>query len=368
MDLHSTLRIVTYVGLSISFLAALTSQLWRSSVEVEGTIRKRLTPAGWVSLGISAVGLLTGVASEVIRSRVEYAASQSTQQRTNELIASTQPLTSLSLHWQFSSSDPLLWKVMRDGENAIRENAESSQGGVPRIPFEIVDYDAALVPLLSFIARIGPKSYDDWLEHGLTKPIDSASIVVLIPLDDSLNAILSLGQIDRKVDWYLSGQANALSAGFATSSLRKKPRQGSSIPHVSTKLAPTASGASSYTINWALDPTTLANSIDRMNAAVPSTAKLPRVLKIAVFYDMQILPFKEGDFANTAAENLWTSSGQKDVVFNDTVRDVELVLSSNGSPEPAYKYTLKKIYRKELLNQNEDEIRTRCTLLEFHAS
>src|SRR4051794_7917036 len=119
MNLQDTLQITTYVGLSVGFVAGVTSQFWKDSVEVAGTTRKRLTPAGWISLAISAVGLLTGLTSEKVRHdlQVKDEASQHDrqvkeeeirQQHAEELLTGTQPLTSLSLNWKFSSTDPLL--------------------------------------------------------------------------------------------------------------------------------------------------------------------------------------------------------------------------------------------------------------------
>ena len=67
MDLHDTLSVFTIAGLATSFIAGVVSQMWRSSVEIEGTISKRLTPAGWLLVGIALVGLLSAVASELVR-------------------------------------------------------------------------------------------------------------------------------------------------------------------------------------------------------------------------------------------------------------------------------------------------------------
>jgi hypothetical protein len=67
MDLQNTLTVITVGGLTVSFIAGITSQLWKGSVEIEGQFRKRLTPAGWLSLGITLVGLSGSIASELIR-------------------------------------------------------------------------------------------------------------------------------------------------------------------------------------------------------------------------------------------------------------------------------------------------------------
>jgi hypothetical protein len=207
MDLHITLAIITVAGLAISCIAGIASQLWKDSIEVEGRLTKRLTPAGWLSLGISLVGLSGSIASELIRvsisnseklqSKAEAAQRQVLQEQetrwkeymrtmlaqtkadieknlddtvrgfhdnqlrftetqanilagkqallesslkhTNEIIVAGQPLTSLRLRWQFSSANAALWDTMTKGKADIQENAESSQGGSPRIPWVFVE-------------------------------------------------------------------------------------------------------------------------------------------------------------------------------------------------------------------------------------
>jgi len=379
MNLQGTLQITTYVGLCVGFVAGVTSQFWKDSVEVAGTTRKRLTPVGWISLAISALGLLTGVTSEKIRHdlQVKEEASQHERQvkddairqkHAEELLAATQPLTSLSLNWKFSSTDPVLWKVMGEGEAKIGENAESSQGGSPRTPFDEEAYTDTLLPLLSYIARIGPPFSQDPPVYEEGGPIDTSSVAVLMPLDDSQNAILSFGEIGPGVSWHPSSEAASLSAGFRNSRLAKPLRSGSSVPEASEELAAVRTKTSSYQISWNLDPSTLANSIDRMNAGVASTAKMPSKLKVAIFYDMRALPFAEGNFGTTYAVNLWSNRSIRDekVDFSKTIDGFELSLTVNGAKLPAYRLT--SIVRRSLSDAYDDEISTRCTILEFERS
>src|SRR5262249_29175424 len=55
--------------------------------------------------------------------------------RTNEIIVAVQPLTSLSLTWEFQSADAGLREAMKKGQQAINKNAWTSQAGTPEIPF-----------------------------------------------------------------------------------------------------------------------------------------------------------------------------------------------------------------------------------------
>src|SRR5262249_2845812 len=131
---------------------------------------------------------------------------RSSQDRFDELIAATQPLSALSLQLHFASSNSRLRKRMRDGEDRVMENAMSSQGGTPAVPFEVVDYEEKLLPLLRYVARIGPRVYDDRIELENEK-VDEHSIVVLMPLDESHNAILSFAHISSEVSWYWSSNS-----------------------------------------------------------------------------------------------------------------------------------------------------------------
>jgi hypothetical protein len=121
-------------------------------------------------------------------------------QHTNEIIVAGQPLTSLSLHWKFASANAALSEAMRKGAERSARNSEEEQGGVPEVPFDIMEYEAALIPLLSHVARIGDaRKAGDIPESDL--PVEGVlkqSIAVVIPLDESQNAVLSFGEIGKE--------------------------------------------------------------------------------------------------------------------------------------------------------------------------
>ncbi len=73
MDLNSPLTKVTIGGIVLTFIGSICSQVWKDSVEVKGRITKRLTPAGWLSLGLALVGLSGSVASELMRVNIQHA-------------------------------------------------------------------------------------------------------------------------------------------------------------------------------------------------------------------------------------------------------------------------------------------------------
>lgn len=427
MDL---LTFITFAGAGISFVAGVISQLWKNSIEVEGTIRKRLTPAGWLSLGIALVGLLASVGSILVSVNIKknaqlqaqaeaaqkaalqeqdsrwrsetssmlklakddieknlgntIAGFQDSQERfnntqaqiissrqsllesnlhhTSEIIMAGQPLTSLAVNWQFESANPDLWQRIKEGEDAIEKNAADTQGGEPPVSLEAMEYQEALIPLLSRVARIGT----DQIAKDESHPKQEAeTVIVLIALDDSENAILSFGQIHNDIGWFKNQGEPSISAGFLDS---RGFQVGNSSPSVSSKLAANQRGTSSYAVNWELDPVTLAKSLNRKNPAIPPTAKLPQTLKVAILYEVNRLPFPLNNFAVPYAINLWRNieiTRQK-IPLGRELRNSSFTLEVNGVRRPTY--GLKRMYRVELIDERENDIETSCMLLEFEAA
>jgi hypothetical protein len=192
---------------------------------------------------------------------------------------------------------------------------------------------------------------------------------VLIPLDDSQNAILSFGQIDTDTSWYEDRGMSSISAGFVKS-LDRRTQVGNSTPMVTTRLATNPNrGISNYAIDWDLDPATLSNVIDRKNTAIQPTAKLPRILKVAILYDVRVLPFQRNNFALPYA-NLWNheKGTYKYVATGEALRNAMLTIEVNGFRETKYRYVLKRVYELTLIDDSDDDIDAGCTLLEFEAA
>jgi hypothetical protein len=282
--------------------------------------------------------------------------SLASQERDRQ-IAATQPLSALSLQFCFSSSDAKLRRRMNVGKDRIWENAESSQGGSPSVPFEVMDFEEALLPLLRYIAQIGPKTYDDLIEVGCEN-VDENSLVVLIPLDESNNAILSFAHVSSEVEWDLSppnAQAERdplVNLDWAQSVPRVKPMR-----HAKA-------GISTYEIHWTLDPAALRTAIQRLNPDIPSMGRLPKTLRMAIFYDIACLPFRPYDFTKSSTWGLWLDEDTT-IRFGDRMADAGLTVSVNGASQPTYRYRLKAVQRKTLLTEYEDELPARCTMLVF---
>ena len=133
------------------------------------------------------------------------------------------------------------------------------------------------------------------------------------------------------------------------------------------KLGPGEGDLSSYRISWVLDPADLPKSIDRKNPSVASTAKLPRKLRFAILYDVKFWPFPKNDFADPHA-SLWTDNDgqlQEVTVGRDKLTSMTISITVNNLSELEYNYHLSKLYRLTVLNDFDDELELKCTVLEF---
>lgn len=225
--------------------------------------------------------------------------------------------------------------------------------------------------MLLYVARIGGggENSETAKASRVNNSANNGSIVVLVALDASANAILSFGTIGDDVTWSDSSGKALLSAGFVEPDGRRQ--EGNSTPQVSAHLAADRdAGVSNYAIDWDLDPGTLANVIDRGNATIPSTANLPKLLKVAIFYNVDFLPFDKNNFGTTTT-NLWSHGdwGHEDIVFrSNDLSNMTLTIEVNGFEDMKYSYALSKMYKLNLIDRRFNDpivTHTRCTILEF---
>jgi hypothetical protein len=71
MNSETYLRLLTFCGLAIGLMGGLISQLTKTSEEVNGRIRKRLTSAGKWAFVISLLGFCGSFCSEILKSSIE---------------------------------------------------------------------------------------------------------------------------------------------------------------------------------------------------------------------------------------------------------------------------------------------------------
>jgi len=361
------LIIIKYFGLCLAAVSSVWGTINNLTAELPNG-KKRLTRAGVVSVALTIIGLATSILSEDLQRR-NAAAEQSNKiaaqaKRTNQIIISAQPLTSLALSLQFESPDEQLRKEMADGDTKISENAKDEQGGV-ETPYDTMEYEAHVIPLLKYLAHLGTNSMPhEAPEEGEQPPsrTDEDSVFALMPLDDSPNAVLSFGQLSTKASWDTSDGSAALSAGFTPVNLNT--RKSASSPNVEWHLD--GNSNATYILKWDLDPVTLNNSIDQQVEDIRPTAKLPLSIKIAVFHGGDTLPFATNNFALSQAVNLWKEEDPgTETNMQKVVLPMELSLRVNGFNELVYNYKLQEAYRSDLHDDYDDYFEFNCTILKF---
>jgi hypothetical protein len=192
-------------------------------------------------------------------------------------------------------------------------------------------------------------------------------VVVLIPLDDDQNTVLSFGVLSKDIPWRAGENNNPLPSKI-TPSVETEYN-----PYGNSDLAIGEANANNATITWHLDPTTFSKSINRQNQLIVPTAKLPSVLRIALLFDLEQMPFDKSNFAAPLDQEFWfplEGRHPRDappppiVLSRGFSSSVHLIPTS--SPVVAYDYDLHKVYETRFLDSyGEEEPSLRCVILEY---
>src|SRR5262249_22291105 len=145
------------------------------------------------------------------------------------------------------------------------------------------------------------------------------SVLVLIALDEGQNVILSFGKLDPSTTWttakdvlsprVLSGGISYCQDYYSRCADTKVTREINNWPAIENINGVPGASGSGFAVQWDLDPLTLSHAVDRQNAAVSPTARLPAVLKVALLFNIHDLPFKSSNLALPAAYSLWGDPG-----------------------------------------------------------
>lgn len=99
------------------------------------------------------------------------------------------------------------------------------------------------------------------------------------------------------------------------------------------------------------------------------TGRTRKTLQIAIFYDMEALPFSNYDFSRISIDELWTESKsfRKPIDFSKEIMDGVLTLEVNGVQELPRRYRLMRMFSVDV---DQDDMgpgiyKSGCTLLEF---
>jgi uncharacterized protein YraI len=280
--------------------------------------------------------------------------SESVQKLVKNL--SPEQLTSLKFQLTVESADSTLESKIKQGQEDERENEQSTQGGVPLIPYEIENFTSVLQPLIEYLGNVK----DDFpTRSGLATP---QGFIVLVALDDMYNCILSFGEIAGQNAWSGKSEKPNLSAGFLTHNFNSRKGK---LSYPTARGNIKEKGMSSYSIRWDLDSVTFANSIDRKNENLVPTTSLPEKLQLIILSSIVQLPFLENDFSQTSAVNLWKSSHNKNILKKSSQFDATISLSANKKTGSEYLYTLSEVFSEDLYDEYGKPYQLSCTKFSF---
>jgi len=361
MEAGSVLTVFTVFGVLLGLAGAILSQMWRVASDLDGTNRRKLTPAGWLLLGMAFVGACGSIASELLRIKLgkddalrlerkaadqraaeerrvldqRQALIENSIRQTTEIIVAGQPLTSMALMIRLDTQDQELINTMAKGQEKIENNQFDVQGGVPTTPFEYAESEYALIPLLDYLGGAGYKRKD--FETPLPK-LGESSTVLLLRL--SSNAVLSFSKLDGDVHWLGKSEQQKQSSRF-------RPI-GSSSDSYSSPWVTVQKGAArklGYEIRWDLDPVTLWHSIDRSISEIPTTALLTKSLQLGVFHRAKQLPFQANDFSRIkGASDIWRiSKTAVPLAWPDASTTLKMEIEVNGARTLHYRLKRRSI-------------------------
>jgi hypothetical protein len=386
------LTVLKYLGLALAAGSSIWGTVNELTVTVDG--RKKLTRAGRVSIALTILGLVISVTSEDIQRRIVAAQAAAEAQRTNDIVMGGQPLTGLTLSWTFGGLDKDLLDVLKKGDAEANKylyhaqgNRDAQQNGALYRVDQLYPFLLALSRKLVNETSIEPAKDTDAAppkskanqkerikatQEQPTTPEQDPSVLMLLPLDDDQNAVLSFGFL-AKLPTEAQGKEktpppskippsieNTDYSYFGNTSLSNWPRLDQK--------------ADAVTIAWHLDPTTFASSISKQNQAIGPTAKLPEVLHIALIFDIDTLPFTNGNLAAPEDQTFWFASapgrgeidpGPAPITLKNGFTSV-IRLTPNSSALVAFNYDLHAIYETQFIDSYGENTRdARCVVLEY---
>lgn len=365
------LSFLKYAGLLLATASSVWGAISETSRLVDG--RKVLTPAGRVAVGLTLLGLLVSIGSNILQDRAQERARdlalRAEIERTNRIIISGQPLTSLRLDWRIADVDPALAAKYDTYDRALLDAIADAQGPTTGFIGGSIENAEVVHPFLLDIARSLVLPNEDESEAQKA----SKSVLVLIGIDDDRYSVLSFGRLTSEVSWV--GDSIEPSPSLSQSVSHCGPRAcDGGLPTMNVRSIETwprllraqeANAGNTYDLSWDLDPTTLTASLDKQGPTVIPTAKFPGVLKVMVLFDIEALPFRKGDFAHPAVIDLWGSVGDGEYDLRRKLRS-GISLTANGLPESRVDYALTSIKERVVLGDHGDPVQgVRQLLLTF---
>lgn len=211
------LTFLKYAGLII----AAASSIWGTTTNLteERDGNKRLTRAGYAAIAFMLLGLFISIGSNVLEDRQKSTerdeALKAEIRRTNRIIVSGQPLTSLDLRWEFQGVNNPLQEVMKRAGEQVASFYDNVQGrDVSGQEANEINRTEELYPFLLNLSK-------QFAPDGAGSQEPNPNILVLIALDEAQNSVLPFGRLDPSITWglgsskFLSHKQGALAGGVS---------------------------------------------------------------------------------------------------------------------------------------------------------
>jgi hypothetical protein len=363
-NLQLWLTILKYLGLLLAAASSVWGTVKELTVQRDGN--KRLTRAGFLAIGLTLVGLILSIVSEDLQRRkaMKDSVDQVTAEakRTNAIIIAGQPLSSLRFTWILRGLDPVLLAQLKAGEKSATDFIADQQGERDSQQNSAVVRDRALYPFLIGFAREFTNDRSQ---------MRSSNVIAIMALDDNQNTVLPFGQMSDSSPW---GKEDKKSRDPAPRSveigdhddLGNEDLQAWPEIHYDDTTA---------TVSWTLDPLTFASVINRQNRFIVPTANLPRILRVAILFDVKELPFNSRSFALPTDPDFWSYPdyydqqnenfrGRLKPITKDFASSIQLV--PNSSTLIVYNYEFNQVYETLFLDSyGEANNGLRCVVFEY---
>ncbi len=360
------LNILKYAGLVL----AAASSIW-SATNVEsreaGGVRK-LTRAGKVAIGLTLLGLLISVASNLLQDQLNAENAQSAAAkelaRMNRIIISGQPLTQLHLSWTFHEVKEPLLAFLKTADGTMREDWQQAFFNVPMSSDDVAVMNSQyeLFPFLNFLAH-------DSLDQPKT-----ANVLAMIALDDGLNAVLPFGSLETAIapppdaavkpaPEGAAGPVGVVDWEYVQRFILSGSFEGANTPILAI------THDADVDISWNLDPVMFSRAIDRRERSVGVPAGLPFELKIVLFYDIAELPFHMANLVGSSRlfswGDLWNEQAKAVPRTPGLFSASSIEFVPNGLTDEAVRYALKRVSQNPVLDHSRQPCRCKSLLLLF---
>jgi len=352
------LTLLKYSGLALATISSIWSVTNVISKEIDG--KKKLTRAGKIAVLLTISGLAISITSNMLEDRLKakkaMEAAVNEARRTNRIILAGQPLSSLSFELNYSKEETDFNESWKEADEHWQHEAESEPGEVSSSKGAAIFRGYMTFPM--FGASVSAPN---------RKP---PFFLFLVSLDADQNNIVSYGYLDTDAALYnttgnkrerlLFRQAVPYSKGiFLDDNVAAAAYYGDDSkirePHF-------LRDSSHVTLKWDLNAYTLHNCLNKINENIPLMANLPSVIKVAIIFDMEYLPFSSGNmtFSNRF---LWEESDMDSPnsleTIADSIRHVyansAISLVPNQLSDQVLHYKLRKAYKKIVLDEEWEE-------------